>query len=82
MSTRPTRTRFVILALLFFSVVINYLDRANLSIAGPALEKELTIHSIRMGLYFSAFGWSYVLCQVPGGWMEQGAQGVTEDRPG
>jgi hypothetical protein len=29
-------------------VVINYLDRANLSIAGPALAKELAIHSIRM----------------------------------
>ncbi|HEV2448281.1 MAG TPA: MFS transporter [Candidatus Sulfopaludibacter sp.] len=69
MSERPTRTRFVILALLFLSVVINYLDRANLSVAGPALAKELGIHSIRMGLVFSAFGWSYVLCQVPGGWL-------------
>ncbi len=69
MSSRPTRTRFVILALLFLSVVINYLDRANLSIAGPVLAKELGIHSIRMGLVFSAFGWSYVLCQVPGGWL-------------
>ena len=69
MSSRPTRTRFVILALLFLSVVINYLDRANLSIAGPVLARELGIHSIRMGLVFSAFGWSYVLCQVPGGWL-------------
>ena len=69
MSERPTRTRFVILALLFLSVVINYLDRANLSIAGPALAKELTIHSSRMGLVFSAFGWTYVFCQVPGGWL-------------
>ncbi|MDR3701203.1 MAG: MFS transporter [Candidatus Sulfopaludibacter sp.] len=69
MSGRPTGTRFVILALLFLSVVINYLDRANLSIAGPVLAKELGIHSIRMGLVFSAFGWSYVLCQVPGGWL-------------
>jgi ACS family D-galactonate transporter-like MFS transporter len=69
LSSGPTRTRFVILALLFLSVVINYLDRANLSIAGPVLAKELGIHSIRMGLVFSAFGWSYVLCQVPGGWL-------------
>ena len=69
MSDLPTRTRFVILALLFVSVVINYLGRAYLSIAGPALAKELAIHSTRMGLVFSAFGWSYVLCQVPGGWL-------------
>jgi MFS transporter, ACS family, D-galactonate transporter len=66
---RPTRTRFVILALLFISVVINYLDRANLSIAAPLLGKELGIDSIQMGLVFSAFGWSYVFCQVPGGWL-------------
>ena len=69
MKDRPTRTRFVILALLFGSVVINYLDRANLSIAGPMLAKELAIDPVRMGLVFSAFGWSYVLCQVPGGWL-------------
>jgi MFS transporter, ACS family, D-galactonate transporter len=66
---RPTRTRFVILGLLFISVVINYLDRANLSIAAPLLAKDLGIDSIRMGLVFSAFGWSYVVCQIPGGWL-------------
>ncbi|HEY2014433.1 MAG TPA: MFS transporter [Bryobacteraceae bacterium] len=65
----PSRTRFVIMALLFVTVVINYLDRANLSIAAPLLGKELSIDSVRMGLVFSAFGWSYVLFQVPGGWL-------------
>lgn len=59
----------MVLTLLFVSVVINYLDRANLSIAAPLLGKELGIDSIRMGLVFSAFGWSYVFCQVPGGWL-------------
>jgi MFS transporter, ACS family, D-galactonate transporter len=33
----PTRQRFLIMALLFVTVVINYLDRSNLSIAAPAL---------------------------------------------
>src|ERR1035438_6707374 len=66
---RPTRTRFVILGLLFVSVVINYLDRANLSIAAPLLGRDLGLDSVRLGLVFSAFGWSYVLCQVPGGWL-------------
>lgn len=59
----------MILTLLFVTVVINYLDRANLSIAAPLLGKELGIDSVRMGLVFSAFGWSYVFCQVPGGWL-------------
>lgn len=66
---RPSRTRFVILGLLFVSVVINYLDRANLSIAAPVLGKDLGLDSVRLGLVFSAFGWSYVFCQVPGGWL-------------
>ncbi len=66
---RPSRTRFVVLALLFVSVVINYLDRTNLSIAAPLLAKDLGIDSVRMGLVFSAFGWSYVFCQLPGGWL-------------
>jgi MFS transporter, ACS family, D-galactonate transporter len=61
--------RFVIMALLFVSVVINYLDRANLSIAAPLLGRDLAIDSVKMGLVFSAFGWSYVFCQVPGGWL-------------
>jgi ACS family D-galactonate transporter-like MFS transporter len=66
---QPTHTRFVIMALLFGCVVINYLDRANLSIAAPLVAKDLAIDSLKMGLVFSAFGWSYVLCQVPGGWL-------------
>jgi ACS family D-galactonate transporter-like MFS transporter len=57
------------MVLLFGSVVINYLDRANLSIAAPLLRKDLAIDSVKMGLVFSAFGWSYVFCQVPGGWL-------------
>jgi ACS family D-galactonate transporter-like MFS transporter len=57
------------MALLFGCVVINYLDRANLSIAAPLLAKDLAIDSVKMGLVFSAFGWSYVFCQVPGGWL-------------
>ena len=66
---QPTHTRFVIMALLFGCVVINYLDRANLSIAAPLVAKDLAIDSLKMGLVFSAFGWSYVFCQVPGGWL-------------
>lgn len=65
----PTRTRFVIMALLFLTVVINYLDRSNLSVAAPQLGKDLGIDTIKMGVVFSAFGWSYAFCQVPGGWL-------------
>jgi ACS family D-galactonate transporter-like MFS transporter len=50
-------------------VVINYLDRSNLSIAAPALTSELGIDPVHVGLIFSAFGWTYAAMQLPGGWL-------------
>lgn len=65
----PTRKRFFIMVLLFITVVINYLDRANLSIAAPALTGELGLDPTHVGLVFSAFGWTYAAMQIPGGWL-------------
>jgi len=67
----PKRSNFrwVIVSLLFFVTAINYADRTVLSIAGPALAKSLHLDSVSMGYIFSAFGWSYVLAQLPGGWL-------------
>ncbi len=65
----PSRKRFFIMVLLFITVVINYLDRSNLSIAAPALTSELGIDPIHVGLIFSAFGWTYAAMQIPGGWL-------------
>lgn len=64
-----TRVRFSIVAMLFAVTMINYADRATISIAGPALSKELGLTPVQMGFIFSAFGWSYVICQLPGGWL-------------
>ena len=33
----PSNRRFLVMALLFVTVVINYLDRSNLSIAAPSI---------------------------------------------
>ncbi|MFG6486856.1 MFS transporter [Roseateles sp. BYS78W] len=68
-SAARTKKRYVILAMLFIVTTINYADRATLSIAGPALSKELGIDAVTMGYIFSAFGWSYVIAQLPGGWL-------------
>lgn len=62
-----TRVRYGILALLFVGVVINYLDRANLALALPVMGVDLHLNSVERGLVLSAFGWSYVLMQIPGG---------------
>ncbi len=65
--TKPTNKRYQILGLVFISVVINYLDRSNISVAAKALSEDLDLDKIKMGLIFSAFGWTYASLQIPGG---------------
>lgn len=71
MSDSPSRTRkrYVILALLFGCVWINYMSRTNISIAGTTMREDLGIDPIKMGLIFSAFSWTYGWLQIPGGAM-------------
>jgi ACS family glucarate transporter-like MFS transporter len=64
-----TRTRWTILAILFIVTTINYADRASISIAGPEMRKVFGLSAVQMGFVFSAFSWSYVLAQLPGGWL-------------
>jgi ACS family glucarate transporter-like MFS transporter len=64
-----SRTRWMILAILFIVTTINYADRASISIAGPEIRKALGLSPVEMGFVFSAFAWSYVLAQLPGGWL-------------
>ncbi|SUW65531.1 D-galactarate permease [Buttiauxella agrestis] len=62
-------TRYLILLIIFIVTTINYADRATLSIAGTEVAKELQLSAISMGYIFSAFGWAYLLMQIPGGWL-------------
>lgn len=62
-----TNIRFRILLLVFVNVVINYMDRTNISVAATSLSDDLKLSSVQLGLLFSAFGWTYALMQIPGG---------------
>lgn len=64
---KPSKVRLFILALLFIAVAINYTDRANLSVAGAAIQKQFDLSSTELGVLFSAFTWSYAAAQVPVG---------------
>lgn len=68
-AARRTRVRLLIVLMLFAATTINYADRATISIAGPGMAKELGLSPVQMGYVFSAFAWSYVLAQIPGGWL-------------
>lgn len=61
-----TRVRYWILAGVFMNVVINYMDRSNISVAGTMISKELNLSTVQMGYVFSAFGWTYASLQIPG----------------
>ena len=62
-----TRYRYAVLALLWVGIAINYLDRANLAIAAPVLQKEMGISPAVMGIVFAAFSWLYMCMQAPAG---------------
>lgn len=68
-NNKQTHIRYLVLAILFIVTTINYADRATLSIAGAAIQDEFGIDSVSLGYIFSAFGWAYVLGQIPGGWL-------------
>ena len=58
-----------ILILLVISVWINYMDRANLSVAAPQLRSELSLSPLQLGMLLSAFFWTYTALQPVAGWL-------------
>src|SRR4029079_17125805 len=65
----PTRARYLIVLVLFLVTTINYADRATLSIVGTDLSRGLALDAITLGYLLSACSWSYVVFQLPGGWL-------------
>ncbi|GGZ83510.1 MFS transporter [Algibacter mikhailovii] len=64
---KSTKKRYNILALIFGTVVINYLDRTNISVAASAISESLDLTTVQMGSIFSVFGIAYAALQIPGG---------------
>lgn len=67
LSSVPTKRRYLTLLMIFITVVICYVDRANLAVASAHIQAEFGISKSEMGYIFSAFAWTYTLCQIPGG---------------
>ncbi len=60
--------RWLIVSLLFSASLINYLDRAAISLALPLISTDLHLLPASKGLLLSSFFWSYALMQIPVGW--------------
>jgi MFS family permease len=61
--------RWAVLALVFFGIVISYVDRGNLSIAAPSMMHDFAITPAAMGVLLSAFFWTYGAFQIPSGFL-------------
>jgi len=57
------------LVLLAGCVLINYVDRGNLSLAAPHLQKEFGLSATQLGFALGAFFWSYTVMQFVAGYL-------------
>jgi MFS transporter, ACS family, D-galactonate transporter len=65
-----SNVRYRILGLCFLGLTVNYLDRANLSVALPYMDAELNLHlsNTEKGLILGAFFWAYDGMMLAAGW--------------
>jgi MFS transporter, ACS family, D-galactonate transporter len=63
-----TMRQWGIVGVLLLAAILNSADRSSLSIAAPALSRELMLAPVQMGFLLSAFFWTYAIGQVVAGW--------------
>jgi ACS family D-galactonate transporter-like MFS transporter len=61
--------KWLAVVLLFIAVLINYVDRGNLSVAAVPMMRDFRISPAIMGTLLSAFFWTYSLMQIPAGYI-------------
>lgn len=63
--------QWTVVLLLTASVIINYVDRSNLSIAATVVQRHLGLSPLQIGSLLSAFFWTYAFLQLCGlvGWL-------------
>jgi len=68
-SSAPSRMRWVILALLFASTVLNYVDRQTLSILAPMVQRDLDMDDIGYAHVVQLFLIAYTIAYLLAGWL-------------
>lgn len=61
----PRIIRWKIATLLALGVLVNYLDRVNLTVAHGALERDFHISYVTFGWLLSTYNFTYAICQIP-----------------
>ena len=65
---RIFKVRHLILAVMCLMYFIAYIDRVNISVAGPMIRQEFGLSPTQLGIVFSAFAYPYAAMQIFGGW--------------
>lgn len=66
---RPTGVRHLVVVFAVALAVVTYIDRVCISQAAPIMSTDLGLDSRGMAWAFTAFGWAYALCEIPGGYL-------------
>ncbi|HEX3105755.1 MAG TPA: MFS transporter [Terriglobales bacterium] len=67
--SRPLLKFAPALFLLTVSFIINYVDRGNISVAGPLIKRDFHLSDSELGILFSAFFFTYTAMQFLIGWL-------------
>jgi len=66
---KSNRVRWLLVFWLFVLSAVSFLDRVNISIAGPSIANDFHLTDVQLGRVFSALLIGYTLFQTPGGWL-------------
>jgi len=65
--SQATHVRWFLVSWIFVLSAVAFLDRVNISIAGPSLASTYHLSNVQLGSIFAAFLWGYALFQTVGG---------------
>ncbi len=70
---KNTYVRWRVMFLIMFPMqLMMSLDRINISVSAPFIQKDFGLSLTQVSLVLSAFAWTYALCQVPAGiWVQR-----------
>src|SRR5215467_290826 len=66
-SGNETHVRWFLVLWIFLLAAVAFLDRVNISIAGPSIAASYGLGDLQLGSVFSALLWGYALFQTVGG---------------
>jgi ACS family D-galactonate transporter-like MFS transporter len=60
---------WTVVLVLALGFAINYIDRTNIAVSAPLIQKEFGLDPVQLGVLFSSFFAAYALMQIPAGWL-------------